>query len=106
MAIWHQCLSYILMFINPEENGYIAFGLNVVLLCIKYCSILVLQGCKQSPSLGQTVSLLRENINIFINIIYLYMLHICIYKIHNMIPLLCTKVKFHINLFGTPGFIT
>ena len=56
----------------------------------------VLQGCKQIPSLRQTVSLLRENINIhvFINVTYLYMLRVSIYKIHNMIPLLCTKVKF------------
>ena len=30
------------------------------------------------------------------------MLHVCIYNIHNMIPLLCSKVKFHIKyLFGT-----
>ena len=35
----------------------------------------------------QTVSLLRENINIFISVTYLYRLHVSIYKIHNMIPL-------------------
>ena len=30
------------------------------------------------------------------------MFNICIYNINNMIPLLCTKVKFHIKyLFGT-----
>ena len=62
----------------------------------------------QTPSLLQCVSLLRENINIFINVAYLYMLHICTYKLknmislYNMIPLLCTKVKFHIKyLCGT-----
>ena len=34
------------------------------------------------------------------------MLHVSIYKIHNMIPFLCTKVKFHIKYFLEPGFIT
>ena len=85
--------------LTPKKKGYIAFGLNVVLPNIKYYSI---QGCKQIPSLRQTVSLLRENINRFINVTYLYMLYVCIYKIHNMIQLLCTKVKFHMKyLFGT-----
>ena len=87
--------------LTPKKKGYIAFGLNVDLLNIKYFSI-SLQGCKQIPSLRQTVSLLRENVNIFINVAYLYMLHVCIYNIHNIIRLLCTKVQFHIKyLFGT-----
>ena len=62
----------------------------------------------QTPSLRQDVSLLRENINIFprINVIYLYMLHICIYKIYSMIQLLCTKVKFCLNICLESGFIT
>ena len=47
----------------------------------------------QTPSLRQGVSLLRENINIFMNVTYLNM-HICFYKIYNMIPLLCPKVNF------------
>ena len=40
----------------------------------------------QNPSLRQGISLLRENINIFMNVTYLNMFHICIYKIYNMIP--------------------
>ena len=50
-----------------------------------------------SPRLG--VSLLRENTNIFTNVSYLCILHICVYKIYNSVTLF--KGKFHINyLFG------
>ena len=35
--------------------------------------------------------------NIFINVTYLDMLHIGIYKIYNMIPFLCMKVKIYIK---------
>ena len=60
-----------------------------------------LQGCKQIPSLRQIVSLLRENINIFINVTYLYMLHVCIYKIHNMIRLLYkSKISYKIFVWN------
>ena len=55
----------------------------------------------QTPSLRQGISLLRENINIFMNVTYWNMFIICIYNIYNIIPLLCKKVKFHIKyLFG------
>ena len=47
--------------------------------------IFVLKGC--------------EHIIIFINVTYIYMLHICIYKIYNIISLLSTIVKFHIRIF-------
>ena len=87
-------------FINPEDKGLHCLWPQRCFAYIKYCNIS--QGCKPIPSLRQTVSLLRENINIFINVTYLYMLHVCMYKIHNMIRLLCTKVKFYIKyLFGT-----
>ena len=39
----------------------------------------------QTPSLRQGVSLLRENINIFINVTNVCMLHICIYKTYTTI---------------------
>ena len=59
----------------------------------------------QTHYLRQSVSLLKENINIFINVTYLYMLHICIYKIYSMIQLNCTKVKVRIRyLLGTRLF--
>ena len=90
MEIWHKYLAYILMFYNPEEKGFIAFGLNVVLRYIKKLQYIVLQGCKQISTLRQIVSFLRENINMYINFtyLYMYMLHVCIYKIQNMLPLL------------------
>ena len=69
------------------------FPLASTLFCfvsnIAVC-IFLLRGFKQSNSLTTT----RENINIFNNVTYLNMFHICIYRIYNMIPLLCTKVNF------------
>ena len=45
----------------------------------------VLHGCKnQTPSLRLDVSLLRNNINIFINVSYSCMLNICVYKIYTV----------------------
>ena len=82
---------------SPGQKGNIAFGLNAILLNIKYCSILFYKVVNNFPHYDKIVSPLRENINIFINVTYLYMLHVCIYKIHNMIRLFCTKVKFHIK---------
>ena len=58
----------------------------------------------QTPSLRLDVSLLRDNINIFINVSYLCMLNICVYKIYSSMTL--SKIKFHIKYFLEPSFIT
>ena len=47
-----------------------------------------------SPRLG--VSPLRENTNIFTNVSYLCILHICIYKIYNSVTLFKGKISYKI----------
>ena len=87
--------------LTPKKKATLPLASTLFCL-ISRITYIVLQGRKQIPSLRQTVSLFRENINIFINVTYLYMLHVCIYKMHNMIRFFCTKVKFYIKyLFGT-----
>ena len=87
--------------LTPKKKVALPLALTLFVF-IQILQYIVLHGCKQIPSLLQTVSLLRENINILINVTYLYKLHVSIYKIHNMIPLLRTKVKFQMKyLFGT-----
>ena len=82
--------------LSPKKKKA-TFPLASTLFCfvsnIAVCIFLLRGGCKQSNSLTTT----RENINIFNifkNVTYLNMFHICIYRIYNMIPLLCTKVNF------------
>ena len=50
----------------------------------------------QTPSLRLGVSLLRENTNIFTNVSYLCILHICIYKIYISSSLLKGKISYKI----------
>ena len=51
-----------------------------------------------SPRLG--VSLLRENTNIFTNVSYLCILHICVYKIYNSVTLLKGKISYKILVWS------
>ena len=93
-------VMYIDVLLTPKRMP--TLPLTSTLLCfvsnIAVC-IFVYKGCKQTNFFTTTRC---YPISIFIVVTYLYMLRICIYKIYNMIPLLCTKVKFLIKyLFGT-----
>ena len=71
---------------------------NIVLISIKmqhvYLCYKVVNNQTLSPRLG--VSLLRENTNIFTNVSYLYILHICIEKIYISSTLFKGKISYKI----------
>ena len=73
--------------ISPKKNCFVLYQI------LQYVYFFYVVVNNQTPSLRQG-SLLRDNINIFMNVTYLNMFHICIYKVYSMISLLCTKVKF------------
>ena len=56
-----------------------------------------------SPRLG--VSLLRENTNIFTNVSYLCILHICIYKIYNSVTLFKGKISYKILVWSQASLL-
>ena len=56
-----------------------------------------------SPRLG--VSLLRENTNIFTNVSYLCILHICVYKIYNSVTLFKGKISYKILVWSQASLL-
>ena len=56
-----------------------------------------------SPRLG--VSLLRENTNIFTNVSYLCILHICVYKINNSVTLFKGKISYQILVWSQASLL-
>ena len=56
-----------------------------------------------SPRLG--VSLLRDNTNIFTNVSYLCILHICIYKIYNSVTLFKAKISYKILVWSQASLL-
>ena len=56
-----------------------------------------------SPRLG--VSLLRENTNIFTNVSYLCILHICVYKIYNSVTLFKGKISYKILVWSQASIL-
>ena len=56
-----------------------------------------------SPRLG--VSPLRENTNIFTNVSYLCILHICIYKIYNSVTLFKGKISYKILVWSQASLL-
>ena len=56
-----------------------------------------------SPRLG--VSLLRENTNIFTNVSYLCILHICLYKIYNSVTLFKGKISYKILVWSQASLL-
>ena len=74
--------------ITPKKKA--ALPLASTLFClvsyIAVCIFLYEVVNNQTLSQRQGVGLLRENINIFMNVTYLNMFHICLYKRYNMIP--------------------
>ena len=72
----HKCLSYLLMFYYPRRKGLHCLWLQRCLALyqlLQYVYLFSKVVNNQTPSLRQGVSLLRENINIFINVTYLYL---------------------------------
>ena len=55
------------------------------------------------PRLG--VSLLRENTNIFTNVSYLSILHICVYKIYNPVTLFKDKISYKILVWSQASLL-
>ena len=82
--------------LSPKKRATLPFASTLFVLyqILQYVYFFYEVINNQTPSLRQDVNLLRENIDIFMNVTYLNMFHICFYKIYNMIPLLCTKVNF------------
>ena len=56
-----------------------------------------------SPRLG--VSLLRENKNVFTNVSYLCILHICVYKIYNAVTLFKGKISYKILVWSQASLL-
>ena len=56
-----------------------------------------------SPRLG--VSLLRENTNIFTNVSYLCITHICVYKIYNSVTLFTGKISYEILVWSQASLL-
>ena len=54
----------------------------------------------RAPSHRLGVSLLRENTNIFSNVSYLCILHICVYKIYNSTTLFKGKISYKILIWS------
>ena len=54
----------------------------------------------QTPSPRLGISLLRENTDIFINVSYLCILHICVYKIYNSMTLFKGKISYEILVWS------
>ena len=65
----------------------------------------MLQGCKQSNSLILSRCQLRENTNIFTNVSYLCILHICVYKIYISSTLFKGKISYKILVWSQASLL-
>ena len=59
----------------------------------------------QIPSPRLRDSLLRENTNIFTNVSYLCILHICVYKIYNSVTLFKGKISYKILVWSQASLL-